>query len=98
MIKVPNRNYFLSYDAELSYHSESFRSLARGKKRSAMFGSQPTAIIGRPFFSVKYYNNKLFHGFFLQVRKRPVVTNGKSVLKLVKLPSLKMICLKLTKI
>ena len=57
-------NYLLPYDAELSYLSASSITLVREKKRYGIFGSQPTAILGRSLFSVECHNDEAFHVFF----------------------------------
>ena len=52
--KCRNKNSELSYEAELSCLSKSSISLAREKKKSAIFGSQQTTIVDRSLVSVKW--------------------------------------------
>ena len=93
-------NYLRPYDAELSCLSASSLTLVREKKRYAIFGSQPTAILGRSLFSMECHNDEAFHVFFFfffstadmfklgKIRRH----HWKKRLKLVTLPILKMIC------
>lgn len=79
-------NYLRPYDAEISCLSASSITLVREKKRYAIFGSQPTAILGRSLFLMECHNDEAFHVFFfLQLltctsKGKSVVTIGKSVL------------------
>ena len=49
-----NKNSELSYEAELSCLSKSSISLAREKKKSAIFGSQQTTTLDQSLVSVKW--------------------------------------------
>ena len=48
-----NKNYELSYEAELSCLSKSSISLPREKKKSAIFGSQQTTTLDRSLVLVE---------------------------------------------
>lgn len=90
-------NYLLPYDAELSYLSASSITLVREKKRYAIFGSQPTAILGRSLFSVECHNDEAFHVFFFPTSdmyklRKTRRHHWEKRLKLATLPILKMIC------